>query len=170
VLCGSRKTHHRSWVSCLVGGHNKHKQCHIGGDCPSPLTADGICRNNRLVKKNLAGSVCKDRILNSSDSEFSHHWRPSHPGLLSQLASMYERPYLDPMHMKIDADDWIVCHHLITDGRSTTWEGIKKQRSTNLEISCRSAVHCYRRRPMRLILAVKQRGGRGTIRTRTIWP
>jgi hypothetical protein len=37
VLCGSHKTHHRSWVSCLVGGHNKHKQCHIGGDCPSPL-------------------------------------------------------------------------------------------------------------------------------------
>ena len=30
---------------------------------------DGICRNNRLVEILLAGSVCKDRILNSSDSE-----------------------------------------------------------------------------------------------------
>jgi hypothetical protein len=35
----------------------------------SSLTADGICRNNRLVENFLAGSVCKDRILNSSDSE-----------------------------------------------------------------------------------------------------
>ena len=37
--------------------------------CDSSLTADGICRNNRLVEKFLVGSVCKDRILNSSDSE-----------------------------------------------------------------------------------------------------
>jgi len=67
--------------------------------------------------------------------KFSHHWRPSHP-----LA----------VHVW-KAVPWSHAHENRneTDGSSTTWEGIKKQRSTNLSID----VRCYRRRPMRLILA-----------------